>query len=83
MAVISVFSKEDFLKFVERLPPRAYTAVTDEMTYVWLVPVVTSNHRHYIRLDLKEDGTWKEIRIALEDKGIPIIKGHVSFPKNG
>ncbi len=82
MAVINVFSKEDFLEFAGILPPKAYVVVTDEVSYVWLVPVVTSNHRHYVRLELKDDTTWREVKAKLESRGFKILHGHVSFPKS-
>ena len=82
MAVINVFSKEDFLEFVNALPPKAYVAVTDEVSYVWLVPIVTSNHRHYVRPEIKDESSWKEIRAKLESKGFRIVHSHVSFPKS-
>lgn len=82
MAVINVFSKDDFIKFTDILPPKAYVAVTDEATYVWLVPIVTSNHRHYVRLDIRDESTWREIKARLESKGFRIVHGHISFPKS-
>lgn len=81
MAVINVTEKEDFIRVIrEDIPPKAYKAVTDELTYVWLVPKVTSRHRHYYRLDLKDEGEWEEIKKELIKAGIGIIRGHVSFP---
>jgi len=82
MAVINVFSKDDFLRFADVLPARAYTVVTDEATYVWLVPVVTSNHRHYVRLDIEDEAVWDEVKRKLRERGFTIIRGHVSFPKS-
>jgi len=81
MAVINVFSKGDFLKILEKIPPKAYIVVTDTETYVWLVPTVTSHHRHYVRLDIKGNEEWKEIQKRVEERDILIIKGHVHFPK--
>jgi len=82
MAVINVFSKDDFERLLKLLPARAYVAVTDEVSYVWLVPTVTSAHRHYVRLDIRDEETWKEIKAKLEAHGFKIIRGHVSFPKS-
>ena len=81
VAVINVHDRDDFInKVIKSLPPKAYMAVTDEATYVWLAPKVTSRHRHYYKLDLVDEEDWKEVRKALVDAGIEIVRGHLSFP---
>jgi len=80
MAVINIHYKDDFLKIIRDVPPKAYRAVTDEMSYVWLTPKVTSRHRHYYKLDLEDPNEWEEIKKVLSEVGIEIIRGHVSFP---
>ena len=82
MAVINVMSKRDLLSIINMIPGKAYAAVTDELTYVWLTPLVTSNHRHYFRYDIRDESEWKEISKALEDAGIMIVRGSLSFPRN-
>ena len=83
MAVINVLSKEDLFKILKRLPGKAYMAVTDELTSVWLAPIVTSTHRHYFQLTFKDEEEWKEIRKELEKAGIMIVTGNLSFPRSG
>ena len=83
MAVINVIDKEDLLKIIKRLPGKAYMAVTDELTSVWLAPMVTSTHRHYFKYDLSSEEEWREIRKELEKAGITIIVGNLSFPRGG
>ena len=55
---------------------RAYICVTDEVAQVWLVPKVTSRHRHYYYLETTE----KEVKEALKEISkydIPVIRGSV------
>jgi len=82
MAVINVISRRDLLSIIQRIPGKAYTAVTDELTYVWLAPLVTSNHRHYFKYDMK-DGDWEVISKALQEAGVMIVHGNLSFPRGG
>jgi len=78
MCIITPFSINDFLELVERLPSKAYIVVTDEMSYVWLVPTVTTRHRHYVKLEIREDD-WKKLKPILESKGFKIVRGNVSL----
>jgi len=79
VAVIRLNSLEDLKKILQVViygSRRAYICVTDEVAQVWLVPKVTSRHRHYYYLETTE----KEVKEALKEIAkydIPIIHGSV------
>ena len=59
--------------------PATHMAVTDNATYVYLVPIVTSQHRHYIiLLDVDEETVQKALE-WLRRQGFKIIRGRVEL----
>ena len=77
--MIRLNSLEDLKKILDVViygSRRAYICVTDNVAQLWLVPKVTSRHRHYYYLEATE----KEIEKALNEVkkyNIPIINGSV------
>jgi len=83
MAVIRVNSIEDLKKVLVDVIygiRRAYICVTDEVAQLWLVPKVTSRHRHYYYLESTEEDIKNAIR-EVEKYSIPIIRGTVGSVK--
>ena len=80
MARIYPRTLNDFYTAVQmNCTPQTHLAVTDRATYVILVPIVTSQHRHYIVL---QDVTEEEVTKALEwlqAHGYKVIEGRVEL----
>jgi len=79
MAIITIAVKEDFEKIVKSIPRHAYMAVTDKATYIWLVPKVTSRHRHYYVYSTRIEKEIDELLTMIKTLGITIIEGSVTF----
>ena len=70
---------EDLKHMVEaNCSPSTHIVVTDNATEVWVVPVVTSHHRHYIHFVGDEDSVKKAIE-WLKSKSFRIVRGRVEL----
>jgi len=81
MAIIRVNSIEDLKKVLTEViygSRRAYICVTDEVAQLWLVPKVTSRHRHYYYLESTEEDVKKAVE-EVKKYNIPIIHGTVGI----
>ena len=79
MAILYPESVEDFKQMVSaNCQPTTHMAVTDGATYIVMVPVVTSQHRHYIVLEAEEDKV-KQVLDWLRAAGYRIVRGRVEF----
>ena len=58
--------------------PDTHMAVTDNATYIVMVPIVTSQHRHYIILEAEEE-TIQNLLSWLKKQGYKIARGRVEF----
>jgi hypothetical protein len=81
MALIRVTAIEDFVRAADaNATPTSHIVITDGITYVWLVPAVTSQHRHYIYYEGGEDEVKKLLSI-LSSKGFKVVHGTVELGK--
>lgn len=79
MAVLRVQSPEDFKKVLEmNCDIATHVIMTDEISYVAAVPVVTSAHRHYIILEADEEALTPLIE-ELRKRGYKVVKGKIEF----
>ena len=79
MAILYPESLEDFKQMVlANCQPTSHMAVSDSATYIVMVPIVTSQHRHYIVLEAEED-TVKQLLDWLRSQGYRITRGRVEF----
>ena len=79
MAILRARSGEDFKQMVRaNCKPKTHMAVTDNATYIVMVPVVTSQHRHYIILESVETEV-KPIVDWLRKSGYTVVEGEVEF----
>ena len=82
MAVIKTSSKNDFIVAAQyNTNPGTHIMVTDEATFAWLVPIVTSQHRHYIYFEGNEEDVQALVAWARENK-YKVVRGKVEL-KNG
>lgn len=79
MAILYPETPDDFKQMVaSNCQPTTHMAVTDHATYIIMVPVVTSQHRHYIVLEAEED-VVKQVLGWLKTHGYRIARGRVEF----
>lgn len=80
MARIYPQSLEDFREaVVANCNPQTHMAITDLATYVYVVPIVTSQHRHYIILQDVDEETIVKALEWLRKQGFRIIRGRVEL----
>ena len=79
MAILYPSEPDDFKTMVQaNCTPESHMAVTDEATYVVMVPIVTSQHRHYIVYEGIEDEV-KPLVAWLRERGYKIARGRVEL----
>lgn len=80
MALIRVEKFEDFAKLAEQnATASTHVLVTDGASYAWLVPIVTSQHRHYILLEAVSEEDVKRAIEWARGKNIKIVHGSVEL----
>jgi len=80
MARIYPYSLDDFRDAVlANCNPSTHMVVTDGATYVYVVPIVTSQHRHYIILQDVDEETVQKALEWLRRQGFKIIRGRVEL----
>ena len=80
MARIYPSSFEDFREaVVANCNPTTHMIVTDNATYIYVVPIVTSQHRHYIILQDVDEETIQKALEWLRKQGFRIIRGRVEL----
>jgi len=80
MALIRVYDVKDFWQAVQlNCRPETHMVVTDEVSIVMMVPIVTSQHRHYIMIKLDDEKKVSEVLKRLKEQGFRVIVGEVEF----
>ena len=71
---------EDFKKTVlKNCNPATHMVYTDEATYIYVIPVVTSQHRHYIVLVDVDEVTIQKAIEWLRKQGFEVARGRVEL----
>ena len=81
MAIIKVQELSDFENIINLIVQSRtkYLAVTDECSYLVLVPVVTSRHRHVYIFEGIEDQVSKLLSKVKTYQNFTVVKGQVCF----
>lgn len=80
MAILYPESPEDFKAMVKaNCKSDTHMAVTDGATYIVMVPVVTSQHRHYIVVEGFDEDVVKQLLDWLRSEGYRIVRGRVEL----
>ena len=81
MAIITLMTLEDFKKILRYVSPDSHLAVSDGVSYIWLVPMKSSKHRHYYFFKSPSANQVEEALKLLRNIGLEQIQGEVTVGK--